>query len=545
MQFPLTLTVTERATVVGHVRSLRDAKEPSYFMPITFRQLAAGITVSKFTGLTSQPEYVYSKVEKAKQLCYPGGRKLISTKYPSGEDWRDLEFHAIKDPGSTKIGHNAFVNMNLFTVGDQFRTYGLLHAGATVNTTGLSGQEMMNVSYSIYYQLEKSNSWDTNLPAEGVYDPATGRICLIGCRSVDRRTTGLSHLEGESAKDCQIFLNIQVPALDTGNEGLKGSVMSLRNSTDPLYFKPESFSGMVRSQAIESVWRIDLEIVMSVLMLSLTVFFIVLQLIYSKQYPDTLPYISTSMLLLLSLAHMIPLVLNFEALFQKKTDNNGLKMSGGWPEANEVIVRLTTMAAMLLQLRVFQLVWKARNVARREGRLAPAVQERRVLYTILPLYAIGGLVEVLIHSLFGFKPLEHYFKWKGDQGGLWWGVKAYGGLLLDFHLFPQVVGNILWGAKEQAPLSKPFYFGMAFVRSLPHIYDLCRRFQFLPAFSDMYLYANPEWDFYSITSDVSIPCGILLLAILVYMQQRWGGRCVLPRRWRGGFEYEKVSSTGT
>jgi hypothetical protein len=111
---------------------------------------------------------------------------------------------------------------------------------------------------------------------------------------------------------------------------------------------------------------------------------------------------------------------------------------------------------------------------------------------------------------------------------------------LDFHLFPQVVGNVLWGAKEQAPLSKPFYFGMALVRSLPHIYDLCRKFRFIPAFTDMYIYANPEWDFYSVTSDILIPLVILLLAIMVYMQQRWGGRCLLPRRWRSTFEYEKV-----
>lgn len=81
---------------------------------------------------------------------------------------------------------------------------------------------------------------------------------------------------------------------------------------------------------------------------------------------------------------------------------------------------------------------------------------------------------------------------------------------------------------------------MALVRSLPHIYDLCRKFRFIPAFTDMYLYANPEWDFYNITSDILIPAVILLLAMLVYMQQRWGGRCVLPRRWRSRFEYEKV-----
>lgn len=538
VQFPLTFTITQRSLVVGHIRSLRKGTDASYFKPITFKQISSGLQVTRFTSVTNQPEYVYTKVQEATTLCALNGKKPSSGKYPSGVDWRDLEFHGVKDK-KYGAGVNNFVNLNLFTFGDQFRTYGQLHVTAA-NVTGLGEQGIMNVSYSIYYQIDKVTTHDSNMAGEGIYDPATGKLCLIGCQSVNLKQKGLQQLEGDAQKDCQVFFNVQLPPV-ASQEILKGTVKSLRLPNDPLHFTPEAFSGTVHLQAVEAVWRVDLEIALSVVMLSLTVLSIILQLVYTKRYPESLPYISTSMLLLLSLAHMIPLVLNFEALFQKKpNDYQVIQRAAGWPEVNEVVVRLTTMLAMLLQLRLLQLVWKSRVKARATGELGPAVQERRVLYTILPLYIVGGVLAVLFHALLGFRPYEREFLWRGNEGGLWWDIKAYGGLLLDFHLFPQVVGNVIWGAKEQAPLSKPFYFGMALVRSLPHIYDLCRKFKFIPAFADTYLYANPEWDFYSVTSDILIPVVILLLAVMVYVQQRWGGRCLLPRRWRSSFEYEKV-----
>lgn len=546
MQFPLTFKITQRSLVVGHIRSLRKVKDASYFKPITFRQLSTGLQVTRFTSVKNQPEYVYTKVEEATTLCALEKKKSSSSgiSYPNGVDWRDLEFHGVKDGSKAREGLNSFVNLNLFTLGDQFRTYGQLHV-TSANVTGIGKQGIMNVSYSMHYAVGLVPGLDANMAGEGIYNPKTGKLCLVGCRTVDIKKKELkqelTQLEGDGRKDCQVFLSVQLPGVNS-QDVLKGTVKSLRVPADLLYFKPESFSGSIFMQVAAVVWRVDLEIVISVVMLSLTVVLILVQLVYSKRYPETLPYISTSMLLLLSLAHMIPLVLNFEALFQKKkNDYRVIERGAGWPEVNEVVVRLTTMAAMLLQLRLLQLVWKSRIKSRASGDLgAAAVQERRVLYTILPLYILGGVAAVLFHSLLGFRPYEREFLWSSNQGGLWWDIKAYGGLLLDFHLFPQVVGNILWGAKEQAPLSKPFYFGMALVRSLPHIYDLCRKFRFIPAFTDTYIYANPEWDFYSVTSDILIPLVILLQAVMVYMQQRWGGRCLLPRRWRSTFEYEKV-----
>lgn len=134
----------------------------------------------------------------------------------------------------------------------------------------------------------------------------------------------------------------------------------------------------------------------------------------------------------------------------------------------------------------------------------------------------------------------------GKGGVVWRDVQAMGGLVLDLHLVPQVVANIVWDVSgEQAALSKPFYVGMAMVRAVPHVYDLCRRLRFtVPLMADVYLYADPEWEWFSGCADVVVPCLVMVLAMVVWMQQRWGGRCVLPRRWRTLLEqpqYEKVN----
>ncbi|KAL5712647.1 (E3-independent) E2 ubiquitin-conjugating enzyme [Ranunculus cassubicifolius] len=50
------------------------------------------------------------------------------------------------------------------------------------------------------------------------------------------------------------------------------------------------------------------------------------------------------MLTILTLGQMIPLVLNFEALFlTNRNRQNIMESSGGWLEVNEVLVRVVTM----------------------------------------------------------------------------------------------------------------------------------------------------------------------------------------------------------
>ena len=66
--------------------------------------------------------------------------------------------------------------------------------------------------------------------------------------------------------------------------------------------------------------------------------FVGLQLLHEKKHPDVLPYISVVMLAVITLGHMIPLILNFEALFMANHSvQNTFLGSGGWLEVNEVV----------------------------------------------------------------------------------------------------------------------------------------------------------------------------------------------------------------
>lgn len=584
-QFPLTFTATQRSALIGHVQSLRNEADPLYFKQISFRTFAQGSLqgfVSSgfegdaiFTNSKNKPDYVYTKVATAKAQCANSNEKKKSSSgnYPSGENWSELELIVVKDlPSPVAKGKPIFNDisvMNIFTRGNEFiqKTFDQVqHKGANVTGLGVVGSApvyavkdgIMNVSYLMEYTIGQQRSeikfgWREQregIAGEGFYDSNTGKLCLIGCRTVDLKQEGLKQLEGDTHKDCQTFFNIQLPPKDS-SQVLKGTVESLRDPDDRLYFLPESFSGFTNKQNSDTSWRIDLEIVLSVLMLSFTVAFLLKQVLYSKRHPETLPYISITMLLLLCLAHMIPLVLDFESLLQNpRIGYHLMEDVGRWPEVNKIVVRFLTLLAMLLQLRLLQLVWKSRT----DPNSTPPVQERTMLlYYLTPLYIAGGLIAILPHAVLRFKPYERGFLWRGNQGGMWWDVHAYVGLLVDFHLLPQVMANALWDESasttttpQAPPLTKLFFMGAALVRSVPHLYDLCRQFRFIPSFSDMYLYANPEWEFYSVCADVAIPLVVMLLALLVAVQQTFGGRCVLPRRWRSRLEkqeYERVENS--
>lgn len=99
---------------------------------------------------------------------------------------------------------------------------------------------------------------------------------------------------------------------------------------------------------------------------------------------------------------------------------------------------------------------------------------------------------------------------------------AYAGLVLDGFLFPQILLNMVCKSKEKA-LSASFYMGTTFVRVLPHAYDLYRTGSTSLVLEEPYIFASPEVDFYSNAWDVIIPIGGLLFALIIFLQQKFGG----------------------
>lgn len=298
----------------------------------------------------------------------------------------------------------------------------------------------------------------------------------------------------------------------------------------------------------------DFELIMVLVSNTLVCVFVGLQLLHEKKHPDVLPYISVVMLTVITLGHMIPLILNFEALFMGNDSvQNTFLGSGGWLEVNEVVLRMVTMVAFLLELCLVQLIWSSRQGEGSHPGLWDS--EKKALYITLPLYIGGGLTAWLVHisktshqkrfrpfrlSRHKFSlPREHFYR----PPSLWEDFKSYAGLLLDGFLLPQILLNIIFNSETKA-LASSFYVGTTIVRILPHAYDLYRAHSSAWYLDLSYIYANHRMDFYSTAWDIIIPSGGILFALLVYFQQRFGSRCILPKRFRESTAYEKVPVIG-
>ncbi|KAK6132705.1 hypothetical protein DH2020_033510 [Rehmannia glutinosa] len=367
------------------------------------------------------------------------------------------------------------------------------------------------------------------ITAEGVYNAETGYLCMVGCSKLVSYVQNSTH----TSTDCEVLVKFQFAPLNEKKGGLiKGTIESTRNKTDPLHFEDLSLSSVAyyTEVAEKSIWRMDLEITMVLISNTLSCIFIGLQIFHVKRNPEVLSCVSLVMLLILSLGHMIPLVLNFEALFLGNHNKQTLlETSGGWVEANEVAVRVITMVAFLLQIRLFQLVWTAKqNEGNDKNSL---IGEKKSVFVSLSLYILGGLLTLLLN----WTRNRHYRKYS-----LWGDLRSYAGLILDGFLLPQIFLNTFRGSAEKA-LSEPFYVGTSVVRLLPHAYNQYRGHNYA-AFdvNGTYYYANPAADFYSTAWDVLIPCGVIALAVIVFLQQRNGGRWILPRKFRELELYEKV-----
>lgn len=539
LQFPTTFDLLFRYNVVGHVERRQKSASLKQFSFRGHMDVSDGM----FSSRISSPRLVYAytseTIKQALSKCPADStenRKKGHQKaeYPDGHIFSDLGFYATL---KKSLGGDTQIYFSPISINNRTnRFYNTIESGIRI----ISEEERnnnMNISFDInIIQIgNKSiklvqNTSSSHLSAEGVYNPRTGMLCLIACRTIKFSVHSAELLDGLD-KDCQIFVKAQYPLKKPGyfgKHGMSGEILSLRDSNDSLYFESIDFSSdlhVYRDQARQSVIQIDLEVIMVIISLTMAALFVGLQLRHVKRHPVVLASMSLLMLTVLILGHLIPLILNFEAIFSSRLRQNVLQWSGGWLEINEVVVRLMTMVVFLLLLRLLHLAWTSK--ATMSGAEGPWHMERSVLYVCLTTYVLGGLIAVIVYA--------------STHGGLLQGMKAYAGLAVDFFLFPQVVRNYVWDIQGTV-LSLPFYFGMTLVRSLPHLYDTIRKLNFVPHQSNLYYYANPSWDFYSNVWDAVIPCGTLLLVALTFLQQRYGGSCLLPRGWRQRTPYEKISA---
>ncbi|MCO5592200.1 hypothetical protein L7F22_046198 [Adiantum nelumboides] len=131
-------------------------------------------------------------------------------------------------------------------------------------------------------------------------------------------------------KDCEMYVTVQFPPTNSGyfdKHQISGQIVSSTEPKDVLHFSPVTItSGPIyyQVQVANSLVQIDLEIIMGIVSLTMAMLFVGLQLRHVKNNSKVLPPISLLTLVVLTLGHLIPLALNFEALFPIRSRTNVL-----------------------------------------------------------------------------------------------------------------------------------------------------------------------------------------------------------------------------
>jgi Protein of unknown function (DUF2921) len=512
--FPSVLSVKSRSVAVGRIWEGKGSNSSV---------IQFGTTANSLHNLATL-KYSYTKLDVVRGLCEKvHHRKRRKGSFPDGKSFRDMRF---RFDVKNKEGSGEFGIASPISLESSF--YAALDLAD--NVTYLDSKTgYLSISYRIEYSIGKESKKQMKLSAEGIYSPKYGTLCMVGCRYIGSLDAARQARVNDSM-DCEIFIDMQLGSLHgKSTEHVKGTIKSLRAKSHPLFFDTVEITsrGIYFEQAAESIWRIDLEIAMVLSSLTLACVFIGLQLHHLKKNPDVLPYISILMLVILVLGDMIPLMLNFDAIFvMRRSKQNVLAWSGGWLEVNEVIIRILTMANFLLQLRLLQVVWGARSAD--NAKTGSWVHEKKTILVCLPFYLFCAFIAWFVHT--------------GSKNGrdtLWEVLSSYAGLILDGFLLPQIILNVFLDLKDKV-LARSFFIGFTLVRALPHVYDAYRSRHYVPFVKSSYVYASPSDDIYSLAWDIIAPLGGVILCVVVFQQQRLGGSFFLPHSMRRSGEYEMV-----
>jgi len=548
--FPAVWTVRDRSIVAGtlwnasHETARSSAAAAAAAGPIS----ASSIDFESKRGNFSDVEYRYTVVDEAKQLYFAdvlrSHRNRTKGRFPAANyTYHDFEFRFYTDMGS---GGSELGEAHTVTIGSAMVYGDRLAADASFSRHGEVGVDLglLAVSYNIHIRHVPPNLnpmrpvaiEERVVTAEGVYDPGTGVLCMIGCQELAGGST-----------DCRTLITVQFASLDAkARSHGRGVISSLRPKADPFFFDKTDvvLFGMYAEQVAESVSRMDMESAMLVVSTTLPCVFTALQILHAKRSPGAPVAMSITMLVVLAVGYAAPLVIGSEALFVSRGSEYAPFLRRVPREVREAMLRAPTLIAFVLQLRLLQLVWSARRSAAGRSKAETAAAERKALvWVCLPLYLLGGAMTVALHASSSRRAaLEDSLAVHvgPEPATLWEDLASSAGLALDGFLLPQVAMNAFSGGGAGA-VSPWFYVGGTVVRTMPHVYDAIRARGYVPSAMLSNVYASPRDDRFGVEWDVAVPCGAAVLAVLLFLQQRLVGVVVFGSRRRSG-EYEMVST---
>ncbi|GAV69183.1 DUF2921 domain-containing protein [Cephalotus follicularis] len=564
LYIPISFSIKQRSVIVGSISSIDKSKE-SYF-PLSFEKLVVPMELWNYFR-TSHPYYSYSKLdsagivlEKNKPFTFGMVIKKSLLRFPKLEDtedyisslsflWEDLTLHssAILDPSFNSHPQRTVIQMEILSLGPLFGHYWYWkNLSLTGNESSFHNkaeytekQLLLNVSAQLTVSREAFSNFSV-LFLEGLYDPHVGKMYLVGCRNVRASPNILFESMGlEAGLDCLIEVVVSYPPTTARwfvNPTARISIASQRTEDDPLHFsmiKLQTHPILYRKQREDILSRRGVEGILRIFTVSFAIACMFSQLFYFKHNAGSIPFMSLVMLGVQALGYSIPLITGAEAVFKRagsesyETPAYNLEKNE-WFQVIGYTVKLLVMVSFLLTLRLFQRVWKSRIRLLTGTPLEPhrIPSDKWVLVTTLITHVTGYTIVLIIHAAKTSQRPVRVVKFMNSTGnspmlhGWETELEEYAGLVQDFFLLPQVIGNFIWQINCQ-PLRKLYFIGITVVRLLPHVYDYMRAPVPNPYLSQEYKFVNPTLDFYSGFGDISIPVTAALLAAVVYIQQKW------------------------
>lgn len=563
---PASFSIKQRNIIFGRISSINDDLTGSYF-PLLFERPVHPLELwNKFSN-SPVSTYKYSKImlagaflERSEPFDFRTLIKKSLLSYPKVAEENDeqvglsnlsddltLHIPAVPDPLPNVHIEKPFLQLEILSLGTLLGHYWDFQNisaadGSTLSpakTKSTERQLLLNVSGELTLS-GKPYSNVSVLYLEGLYNPVDGKMYLLGCRDVRASWKVLfESMDLEDGLDCLIEVKVEYPPTTARwliNPTAKVSITSQRNDDDPLHFSPiklQTLPILYRKQREDILSRRGVEGVLRILTLSVAIACILSQLFYIRENTSVVPYISLVMLGVQALGYSIPLITGAEALFARMTSESYETPSyelakNQWFQIIDYMVKILVLGAFLLTLRLGQKVWKSRIRLLTRTPLEPrrVPNDKWVLIISFTLHAVGFLVILAVHYIEASKrPVrpDTYIDSIGNSHKLHeWGMQLveYIGLVQDFFLLPQIIGNFLWQINCR-PLRKGYYVGITVVRLLPHVYDYIRAPVFNPYFSEEYEFVNPSLDFYSKFGDVAIPVTAAVVAVIIYIQQKW------------------------
>ncbi|RZC64008.1 hypothetical protein C5167_025765 [Papaver somniferum] len=583
LYIPLTFSISHQNIIFGTISSISNSTD-SYF-PLPFeRQMISSELWDRFG--TSFLSYKYTKIDSASAfldrsepfdfravikkslLSYPAledGITFLDSLSRLSEDL-DLQVSAFDDASANFRQTRTFIQVEILSLGPCFGRYWSNVSGVDrevpyhAKAESTETQLLLNVSAQLSLSGEPYRNISM-MSLEGLYDSRVGKMYLIGCRDVRASWKILfDSSDLEDGLDCLIEVKLEYPPKTARwliNPTAKISISSHRTEDDPLYFNPVNLQTvpiLYRRQREDILSRRGVEGILRILTLSLAIACILCQLLDIRDKADVVPFMSLVMLGVQGLGYSLPLITGAEAIFKRMSSENDETASydlekGQWFHIVDYTVKLLVLVAFLLTLRLSQKVWKSRIRLLTHTPLEPGrvPNDKRVFFVSLVIHTAGFILVLIFHAVnTGARPAQSG-RFVDPNGKTYqqreWEIKLeeYVGLVQDFFLLPQIIGNLLWQIHCK-PLRKLYYVGITLVRLLPHVYDYKRAPVFNPYFSEEYEFVNPNLDFFSRFGDIAIPVTAIVLAAVVFIQQRWTYQKIAEAVNRGGF---KLLPTGS